>query len=38
MFFCLTLQKAVENENLANPKAELTELSLNPLKTLKMSV
>lgn len=38
MFFCLTLQMAVENENLANPKADITGLSLNPLKTLKMSV
>lgn len=32
MFFCLTLQKAVENENLSNPKTDITELSLNPLK------
>lgn len=30
MFFCLKLQ----NEHLANPKADITELSLNPVKIL----
>lgn len=37
-FICLTLQKAVENENLANPKADITQLSRNLLKFFKMSV
>lgn len=38
MLFCLPLQKAVENESLADLKANLTGFLLKFLKTLKMSV